>query len=582
VVWGEVILGGIFVKRKLIGILVSFCLILVLIGIPLISACAAVEPTGDLVVLMPSLGSGVWGPNVGGGVDDDIKELCNELLVFKPMEDDPPEYLPMLAERWEVSEDGLTWDWYLRKGVQFHDGWGEFTAEDVKFTYELVASPGSTSGIAENFRTGEEGNLVSLEVVDDYHVRLHLKSPDVKMLHNVSSGEGGMMVSKAYYDAVGADMAIQHPIGTGPWKFVEYKPAEYIKYEAGEDHWRVTPEFKNLYLREVPELSTRIAMLKTGDADIAEIPVDNVAELEAAGLHMKVLPGGGAGNLLLGGQVLPTREGYDPTVPWVTHQDEEEAFADDEAGWGKLKPGGSDWNRRALMVRMAMTYAINRQAIIDGIFYGEGEPSVIGGGGGWGAYGSVWARPEWEPYPYDPELARQLLIDAGYPNGFELTIVIHQSDKQPRLQEISEAIARDYEAIGLTVERWMTEYIVQRPIWGARESAWQIKVDAYGPYPEPWMSTSYCLNTKNEAYNDGFESLEHDALMEAAENTIDYDERVQATLAHGDYYRDRYIHVPVVLTNRVWALSERVEDCPTSLGPFRYTMHLYEYATRAD
>ena len=426
--------------------------------------------------------------------------------------------------------------------------------------------------------------MESYEVVSPYHFRMHLLEPYTKMVFTLAGGEGGMMISKKYYEAVGYDYAIIHPIGTGPWRLIDHKPAEYFKYEAVENHWRVTPEFKYLKIVGVPELSTRLAMLKTGAGDLAEVPIEFADDLRDAGLHIKTQTGAGAGNLLLGGNVLPTREGYDPTCPWVPHQDEAEAVADHAAGWGKVT-GGSEWNQRALKVRMAMTYAIDRDAIIEGIFYGQGVTNPIGAAGGWGAYDSVWSRPEWEPFPYDPELSRQLLIEAGYPDGFELTMVMHVSDQQPKLMEIAEAVSRDFEAIGLTVERWKTEYIVQRPIWGARESAGMVKIDAYPPYPEPWMSIIYCLYTKNTAYSDGTESLALDALVEKAANTSDFDERLEAILEMGDWFYAQYLVPPIVLTNRLFALSPKVKDWPIVQPGFTVggsPIRDLEYATRAD
>ncbi|MBU1067690.1 hypothetical protein KKE60_07865, partial [Patescibacteria group bacterium] len=253
--------------------------------------------------------------------------ITNEGLVRRARDFDELPYPPMLAERWEVSADGLTWDFYLRQGVQFQEGWGEFIAEDAVYSCQLIASPGSTSGYASWFRIGGEGNMESYEIVSPYHFRMHLIKPYTKMIFTISGGEGGMIVSKKYYEAVGYDYAIQHPIGTGPWRLIDHKPAEYMKYEAVENHWRQTPEFKYLVVKGVPELSTRLAMLKTGAADLAEVPIEFAGDLEAAGLKIKAQAGGGAGNLLLGGVCLPTREAYDPTCPWVPHQDEADAVA---------------------------------------------------------------------------------------------------------------------------------------------------------------------------------------------------------------------------------------------------------------
>ncbi len=491
-------------------------------------------------------------------------------------------YQPRLAERWEMSADGLTWDLYLRQGIQFHEGWGEFTAEDVLFTFQMAGGPSSTVGVASYFRIGDGGSIESYEIVGPYHFRMKLVEPNLQMEYLLSVTDWTGIASKKYFDVVGYDNAILHPIGTGPWRFVESKPAEYVKFEAVENHWRQTPEFKYLTIKGVPELSTRLAMLKTGVADFTEVPMDKVAELEDAELHFKNRAGVGHSGVVLGGMVLPTREGYDPTVPWVPHQDEEMAFADHAAGWGKLKPGGSEWNQRALKVRMAMQYAINWAAIIDNIFYGEAEKAPLSSGDGWAPFGSVFTRPEWEPFPYDPELSIQLLEEAGYPDGFELRYLIYASEQQPRNEEISEAVARDFEAIGLTVNRERTEETLYGPMFRLRESAWVARLDAYGPEFEPWAAVDFTNHSENAAYNDGYESLELDKLIDRAGQTLDFNDRVAVNLEMGDWLCPQYVTLTGVLTNRVFALSQKIGNLPVGVAPWPYRWNWFEYATQAD
>ncbi len=572
-------IGGLKLNRKLIGLISSFGLILVLAVVPIISACTPEkEVAGELVVLRPNLEQEIWGLDIGSSLDREFLRLTNEVLLTTPKEGDESRRQPVLAERWEMSEDGLTWDFYLRKGIQFNEGWGEFTAEDVLFSFQEIAKPGSLNGHAGAFRlVDEEGEVESYEIVDPYHFRIHLVQPTTRMGWMLSGGDAAV-VSKKYYEAVGYDEAIKNPIGTGPWRFIEHKPGEYVKYEAVENHWRQTPAFKYLTIKAVPELSARLAMLKTGAADIAEIPAENKAELEAAGVNIKSLPGAGVVHLDFGGMVLPTREGYDPTVPWVVHQDEPEAYYDFRT---EKIVGGSAWNQRALKVRMAMYYALNLDAIIDKIFYGEGVKSPTGLGGGLIPFGSIYARPEWEPFPYDPELAKQLLVEAGYPDGFEVRFQFMPMVQQPKLLEMAEAIAMDLEAIGLTVKRDLTEYTVQRPFWSGRESAWKLQLRVFGPWYEPWIGPVYVALTSG-SYLDGYESLDLDPMLLEVMGTLDSDERVEATLELNDYFYERFLNAPIVLTNRVFALSPKVGDWPLVIPPFTHRLIWFEYATHAD
>jgi len=232
---------------------------------------------------------------------------------------------------------------------------------------------------------------------------------------------------------------------------------------------------------------------------------------------------------------------------------------------------------------MAMTYSINVDAIIDKMFYGEAVKGPFGAAGNWAPFGSPLCRPEWKPMPYDPALAKQLLIEAGYPDGFELRFLVMSSERLPLLEEVAEAVCRDYEVIGLTVKREMVDYIVQRPWFAARESAWMVKMNAYGPFPEPWSGgVHFTTHSTNEGYNDGFESLDIDPLLDKCATTLDYDERMEAIRELGDYYWPRYIIPQVCITSRVFALSAKVGDIPLGVEPISYYLRNFEYATRAD
>ena len=362
--------------------------LLVALCVPGIAMGATSVSKDELVVLRDDLGNEIWGPTGGSG-DGHIFAITNETLVSWAQQDQDQGYYPRLAERWEMSKDGLIWDFYLRKGIQFHDGWGEFTAEDVKYTIELMGSDGSGNVHASRFRSGgKKGNLSKITVVNPYQIRIELKKPEVMFLWLLCE-DSSAIVSKKHYESVGKK-AVQHPIGTGSYRFIEHKPAQYIAYEAVNNHWRKTPGFKKLTIKAVPEQSSRLAMLKGGHADVSIIPADRAGEMEKAGIKVKRLPETLHVSWVLGGSVLPTREHYDPECPWVYHQDE---------------PWDSDWNQRALKVRKALSHAINYPAIIDKIMYGEAKATPFHG---WVPVGT-WSNPQWKPYEYNPDLSKKLL-----------------------------------------------------------------------------------------------------------------------------------------------------------------------------
>ncbi|RME49889.1 MAG: twin-arginine translocation signal domain-containing protein, partial [Caldilineae bacterium] len=177
----------------------------------------------------------------------------------------------VLAKEVEVSEDGLTYTFKLHEGVKFHDG-TEFTAEDVKYTYDYYRNPDNGASIAGDF-TG----VGSVEVVDKYTVVVHMDEVNAASL---TSWAGTPIVHSKYHAEVGEDTYRTAPIGTGPYKLKEWRPAEFTELEAFDDHFRGRPNIDILREDVVPEPSVRMIALQTGEADSAVWPLlveDSVA-----------------------------------------------------------------------------------------------------------------------------------------------------------------------------------------------------------------------------------------------------------------------------------------------------------------
>ncbi len=177
---------------------------------------------------------------------------------------------PGLAEIWSISEDGLCYTFHLREGVKFHNGY-DFTAEDVKFTFDKGAAGPLGSALFVNFK--------SCEIVDDYTVNIYLSAPYAGFLFGVASRLGGIC-SKAYYDEVGDAGYLEAPIGTGPYKFVEARSGEKIVLEANADYWRGTPAIQHVTIQIVPDVSTQLIGLECGDYDAVRNPsIDSCVRL---------------------------------------------------------------------------------------------------------------------------------------------------------------------------------------------------------------------------------------------------------------------------------------------------------------
>src|SRR5882757_3392777 len=170
---------------------------------------------------------------------------------------------PSLAESWQESEDGLTYEFKLRPGLKFHNG-DSLTTEDVKFSFERYAGAGAQA-LKDHVR--------EIEIVDPLVVRFHLKAPwpDFMTFYGTTASAAGIIVPKNYLMQVGDDGFKKHPIGAGPYKFVGSKPGIEVELEAFTGYWRRVPNVKTLVMRSVPESTTRAVMLKTGEADIAYV-----------------------------------------------------------------------------------------------------------------------------------------------------------------------------------------------------------------------------------------------------------------------------------------------------------------------
>jgi peptide/nickel transport system substrate-binding protein len=290
--------------------------------------------------------------------------------LVKPMPEHP--MAPSLATQWRESADGLTYDFELRQGVTFHNG-DPFTAEDVRFSFERHKGTGA----------GElKGRVKAVEIVNPHRVRfrLHEPWPDFMTFYATPATGAGWIVPKQYTEKVGDDAFKHQPVGLGPDRFVSHQPGVGVVLEANPAYWRKTPQVKRLVLKGVPEATTRLAMLKRQEVDVAYGLYSALGEEARRDPHLKLEPGGAQTTQW----VVFTHQQHDPRSPW------------------------SDTR-----VRLAANHAINRQALNEAETLGS---SILSG--------NIIPRQcdgtlPLEPYPYDPQKARHRLAEAGYANGFE-------------------------------------------------------------------------------------------------------------------------------------------------------------------
>ncbi|MBI4493367.1 MAG: ABC transporter substrate-binding protein [Chloroflexi bacterium] len=519
------------------------------------AAKPAAKPSGKFTIGTSSLGTAeAWLPWLETGREGwAVMGAFYESLVN--IDRQSGDTVPMLAERWEIEEAGKRWRFFLRKGVQFHDGQGELTAPDVKFSVEQFMTDKAVASNAAVFK-----QLVDrVEVVNPYEVVLHLKQPSVTLLGRLTPNYFGI-VSKKYVETAGERQATTKPVGTGPFKLIEHKRNQSATFEALDQHWRQTAPFKTLVVRQVADEAARLAMLRSGEIDVGAISFKFKREAEAAGLKLLRIQGAAQYHVHLGGQVLPSRETFDPKVPWVED------------------PKDPASRERALKVRKALNLAVDKQAIIKSVFEGEGVPSVVP----FLAPGGDFVPPSLTPYPYDPAEAKRLLAEAGYAQGFprEIEMILMPWPGRAEMVDVGEAVAGFWERnLGLKVKRTPMDYAVFAPqVSIPRRTAWTTWAHGYqgAPLSEPaaamgtWLTSKSAQNTVAEA--PAIDDLSNKILAEANRS-----KRVELYRELAKAFYEPYHAVPVVAVPALYASNPKtVASWP--LPPGDAYLSGYEYA----
>ena len=362
------------------------------------SAAAQAKPEGEMrfavyVTIAPAwLDPGETGP--GNLTPFWMMYALHDALV-KPM---PGNLMaPSLAESWTESPDKLVYEFKLRKGVKFHNS-DAFTAEDVKFSFDRAKGAQLKQKVKD------------VVVVDPHTVRfvLHEPWPDFMTVYGTLWGAAAWITPKNYFEKVGPDGFKKQPIGLGPYKFVSMTPGIELVMEANDDYWRKVPSVKRLVYISVPDATTRLAMLKRGEVDVAYMLEGQLGESIKEDPQLKLAFSGGIGT-----HHIDFFDMWDPKSPWADQR-----------------------------VRKAASLAIDRKALSDAETLGASKPngSVV-------LRGFEFALPI-EPDPYDPAQAKKLLAEAGYPNGFDggdLTPI-------PPYSAAGEVVVNDLGAVGIRMK----------------------------------------------------------------------------------------------------------------------------------
>ena len=410
-----------------------------------------------------------------------------------------------LAESWSIVDE-TTLEFVLRQGVSFHNG-EAFNAYSVKFSVERMLA-GNGVPNQSKFTT-----IDAVEVVGEYTVRLLLNKPDGTLLDSLSSCLA--MLPPQYFAKVGAEGFARAPVGTGPFLFVEWMPDDHVTLAANQDYW--DGSYKGMPLvnvgtfRPIPEAATRVAELQTGGVDIIQdVPVDQMDDLESAGLTV---------------------------APYEAFQLQYIFFAADD----ERLPTHS------VEVRQALNYAVDVEAIIEHLLSGLGSRIASPIGPGYLGY-----NPEVEPYSYNPDLAKQMLAEAGYPDGFEATLDTTTAGHTDVIDAVAgylsevgvEVTIQEYE-LGQFNQNWMERS--QSMLWAAR---WGNTPDpqSIGPFAScaGWIAR-YC-------------NAEVTALLDGATNTLDQDERAGLYSQASQMMHDDPLAIYLTTFTQIYGLGPGVEN----------------------
>ena len=505
------------------------------------TSAQAVEPTGTLNTGLKEMGPFFLHPSTLGNPQIFVHGTApiGEGLL---QEDVNRNVLGLLAESWEISDDFLTWTFKLNQGVQFHKGYGEMTAEDVVWSMQQWGlSKHPRAGQLENFWAPRSGS----EIIDDYTLKVNTGEPLVHVIaqrwHMTPGGASTFIASKKQTDELGVEEASEQMAATGPWEIVDHRTGEFWKMAAVRDHWRHTPEFAEFIMWEIPEESSRVAGFQTGNLDTFLMGYDSIPSvLDVEGAQLMTVPNAIVQSIRIYGQWYPvegveTRAGYDPSLPWISASDD---------------INSAEWDQ-ARKVRQALMAAVDRQALVDEILSGNGNTNTpIHSYSGFEHY--LDGR-DWE---YDPDRAKQLLAEAGYPDGFSITLTPALRGA-PQEVESCEAIAQMWENIGLDVDFQRIPYGTLRPTLVGRTYQ-GATCHAGGPLPTP--ANGYGSYLTENPFNRGLEHAWSDDLMRRAMGEVDPNAREAMERELGQFLFD---HALTDLTyyniDALWPVGPRIE-----------------------
>ena len=474
---------------------------------PTVAPTTAPKPVKDTLTVAQQNDATTLDPQKQGKMPD-MNILINmfDTLVTR---DENNQLAPSLATAWKATSDTV-WEFTLRKDVKFHNG-EPFNAAAAKFSLDRLADPATKSPIAEL------KNVKAVNVVDDTTIAITTDGPD-PILPTKMVLFGGVMMPPQYVKEKGDDFVAKNPVGTGPYKFVSWAKDNQVVMEANAGYFRGAPKFKKLIFRTIPNVADMVAALKAGEIDIA-----------AAGIT---------------GDIATSLKG-NPDISIVM----------------------SDWIRTFFIsldtsvapldkkeVRQALNYAVDVQAIIDTIMGGyASRVSTIIPKQNFGYDASI------KPYEYNPTKAKELLTQAGYPNGFTIKFDGGTTDLV-----VAQAIAGQLEKVGVKCTLNLTDATTLVANMAAKKAAPMYIIGNTG-WTMDGLSNfqSYARSDRRYARQN---DPDLDKLVDIEEKTIDPKLRQDAFTKAQQILRDQAYFIYLYQGNNIYAMRNTVSYKPNVIG----------------
>lgn len=428
---------------------------------------------------------------------------------------------PCLAESWTESPDGLVYEFKLREGLKFHNG-DPFTADDVKWSFQRYR--GTAAKLLHE-------RVKAVEVVDPHRVRfvLHAPWPDFLAFYGTPATGAGWIAPKKYLEKVGEEGFKRQPVGLGPYRFVRLSPGLELVLEANEQYWRKKPTIKRVVIKGVPDRTTRLAMLKTGEVDIGYLMVGVEAATIKADPKLRLA------------RVIPS------SAWWLDFPEQ----------WNPKSP----WHDRR--VRLGATIAVDKQAVNEAERLGFSRltgsiiPSVM----------EFALRIE--PYPYDPTHAKRLLADAGYPNGFDAGDLT----PLPPFTTMGEAVANYLAAVGIRTRVRGMERATFMESWRAKKLQGVLVTVSAAPGTAVSRIEAFVLSGGAYAYG-GYPDIDELFRQQAQER----DRKKREALLHQiqRLMHERVMYGPIFEPATLHGVGPRVEEPGIGLNPLLYFTAPYE------